>query len=147
MVRLNEIVQGFPPQQRGVGIGHHDGSVDQAHGLDHGADRMAGTALPVLDHDLGVRGMPGEMGGDLPATLADHHDQAPWLKFPGRGHHVVEHRTAAYRMQDFRGASLHPRALARRKDDDGGRTVHTHSARLLGIAAGNRRDRPAGSRP
>ena len=61
------------------------------------------------------------------------------LKLPGRGHDVIEHGAPAHRVQHFRGAGLHPRALARRKDDDGGRTAHAHSARLLGIAAGTGR--------
>ena len=136
-----------PAQQRGVGVGHDHGAVDQADGLDHRTDCVAGAALPVLDDDLSVRTHArARWAATCPRRRPDHDDEPPGLKLPGRGHDMVEHRAAAHRVQHLRGAGLHPRALARRKDDDGGRTVSAHSARLLGIAAGNRRDSPAGSR-
>jgi hypothetical protein len=39
-------------------------------------------------------------------------------------------------VQHLWGTALHPRALARREDDDSGRTAFAHSARLLGMVIG-----------
>src|ERR1022692_4445820 len=53
---------------------------------------------------------------------------------------MAEHRLPADLVQHLGGTRFHPRAFARREYDHGGRTGWAHSARLLDIAAGHRRD-------
>jgi len=128
----DELGKRLGPEQRGVRVGDHDGAVDQAQRLDHRADRVPGTALALLHDDRRVGRVLRELGSDLAAGMADHHDQARGLELARRGQDVPQHRAAADRVQHLRGAGLHPRALTRRKDDDRGRTAGAHSAPRYG---------------
>jgi hypothetical protein len=71
------------------------------------------------------------MRGDLAAAMANHHDELGRAEFPGGGEHVIEHGRAANWVQHLRELGFHPRPRTRGKDDDGGRTAHSHVAVLL----------------
>ena len=127
-VRRDELVERAPAQQRGVGVGHDHRPVNQPDGLDDHAHRVPGPAAPVLDHDLGVGGVLGQVRGDLVTPMPGHDDETPWFQLSGRSQDMPEHAPAAHLVEHLGRLVFHSGALTRRQDDYGGRTAQSHSA-------------------
>jgi hypothetical protein len=92
---------------------------------------VPGAALPILDDYAHIRRVPGQMRRDLAAAMADYDNEFGRAELSGGGEHVIEHGRAADRVQHLRELGFHPRSRARGKDDDSGRTAHSHVAVLL----------------
>src|SRR5262249_17602510 len=93
---------------------------------------MPGATLLVLDDHLGAGRVLGEVGGDLAAAVADHHDQLGGIEVPSGGQHIIEHAPPAKRMQHPPELGFHPSFRAPGKDDNSGPTAHRSVAVLLG---------------
>jgi len=100
-----------------------------------GADRVPGPAPVMLDDHPRVGGVRAEMADHLVAAVAHHDDEFCRVQLAGCCQHVIQHAPAANPVQHFREGRPHPRARARGKNDDGGRTAHTHVAALLGCCS------------
>jgi len=66
------------------------------------ADRVAGTALPLLHHHVHVRHLPGGFGADLVPAVADDDDEALRRELARRRQRVPEHAATAQGMQHLR---------------------------------------------
>ena len=71
------------------------------------------------------------MSGDLAAAVAHHDDHLGRADLPGGNQHMIEHACATDRVQYLRELGFHSRPRPRGKDDDSGRTAHSHVAVLL----------------
>src|SRR5690606_31463473 len=125
LVGPDEGVQRPPAQQRVVAVRDDHGAVQGAGLLQRHPDGVARAALVLLDDGLGVRRGLGEVFDDLLAAVADDHHEPFGTQFAGGGQYVAEHGSPAQLVQHLGGAGLHPGALARGENDDGGRAARS----------------------
>ncbi len=125
LMRLHQRPERLAPQQRMIAVRHDHGPVQRTGLLQRHPHRVPGTALVLLHHGLGVGRVLRQVLDDLLAPVPDDDDKALRLQPPRGGEHMPEHAAPAQLVQDLRLTGLHPGALARGENDDGGRSARS----------------------